>query len=625
MKKARTFKGMCIKTGNQIVLNNIRLVLFTIFIFIYSNTYSQSADWRNLENAISEIPDESYCDQPYSVVNNKGEWVVVMTTGAGVEGQPGQHVVSTISKDKGKSWSSLVDIEPANGPEASWVNPLIIPSGRIYVFYTYNSENRREVLNSSGVPIKRVDTFGKMMMKFSDDGGYSWSDKRYEVPIRNFEIDRNNIYKGEIQFWWSIALPIIHDNGVYFPLSKVGNFGEGFMESGSGAILYSPNILTEKKPGKIKWETFPDGDLGLLPPEGKVADEHNIVSMSDGSLYCVYRTNRGHNVQTYSRDNGHTWTSPEWATYTPGGKVMKQPRCLNKIYKFKNGKYALFFHNNSSRDYSSHPLGNRNPTWLAGGIEKDGYIHWSQPEVFLYDMDHSKGISYPDWIEDEGNYYFTETQKSIARIHQIPNEYMEMLWEQGENPKKMAEGLILELRDESCRQGQAFNMPELGKLSKGKGFSLELKVEPSGLNNDQVILDTRRKENDGYGNSAKYAGNGLLIKILKSGALEFVMDDGRSPLIWSSGPGLVQTNELNHIVINVDAKSKMLTFVINGELWDGGEKPFGYARFNPFMYDVNGESNVSFSKDFKGNIQVFRIYNRFIYTSEAINNYLFDQ
>jgi hypothetical protein len=31
----------------------------------------------------------------------------------------------------------------------------------------YNSENMREVLNSGGQPIKRVDTFGKMMMKFS--------------------------------------------------------------------------------------------------------------------------------------------------------------------------------------------------------------------------------------------------------------------------------------------------------------------------------------------------------------------------------------------------------------------------------------------------------------------------
>lgn len=78
------------------------------------------------------------------------------------------------------------------------------------------------------------------------------------------------------------------------------------------AILKSSNILTENDPEKIKWETLPDGNKGLLPPAGKVADEHNIVSLSDGSLYCVYRTNLGNNVQAYSRDNGRTWTHPEW-------------------------------------------------------------------------------------------------------------------------------------------------------------------------------------------------------------------------------------------------------------------------------------------------------------------------
>ena len=324
------------------------MLFFVLFTFLSTQIFSQQNDWRNIENAISIIPDENYCDQPYAVVNQNNEWVVVMTTGSGHEGQPGQHVVSTISRDKGKTWTPLVDVEPATGPEASWANPLIVPSGRIYVFYTYNAENRREILNSEGSPIKRVDTFGKMMMKYSDDGGYSWSEERYEVPVRNFEIDRNNIYGGKIQFWWSIAIPIIHKGGVYFPLSKVGNFGKGFMESGSGAIVYSPNLLTEKDPEKIKWETLPDGDKGLLPPEGKVADEHNIVTMNDGSLYCVYRTNRGHNGHTYSRDDGHTWSKPEWATYAPGGKVMKQPRCLNKIYKFKNGKYAMFFQDRKS-------------------------------------------------------------------------------------------------------------------------------------------------------------------------------------------------------------------------------------------------------------------------------------
>ncbi len=611
-----------VQNNKQSAYKNIVLAFFIICALICSNAYSQENDWRNIENALSIIPNKNYCDQPYAVVNHRNEWVVIMTTGEGHEGDPGQHIVSTVSKDRGKTWSPLVDVEPASGPEASWATPLIVPYGRIYVFYTYNTNNMREVLNSSGEPIKRVDTMGDMMMKYSDDGGYSWSDKRYKVPIRNFEIDRNNIYKGEIQFWWSVALPIIHNNGVYLPLSKVGNYGEGLMESGSGAIVYSSNILTEKDPEKIKWETLPDGDKGLLPPEGLVADEHNIVSMSDGSLYCVYRTNRGHNVHTYSRDNGRTWTTPEWATYTPGGKKMKQPRCLNKIYKFDNGKYAIFFHNNGGRHYSRHPLGNRNPTWLAGGIEKDGYIHWSQPEVFLYDMDYTNGISYPDWIEDSGEYFFTETQKTIARIHKIPNEFLEMLWSQGENPKLTTDGLVFELSGDTFKKGQKFSMPDLGRLYNGDGFSLEFKIETDGIRRDQVLIDTRRRESEGYGVSAKFAGNGLKVSILKTGALELIMDDGRTPLIWSSGPGTIKPRATNHIVINVDAEAKILTFVINGDLWDGRERPFGYARFNPFMYDVNGEEIVSFSPDFKGKINAFRVYNRFLFTSEAIGNFL---
>lgn len=598
----------------------ISLILLFCSLSFFVNAQKMK-DWRNLENAISIIPDEGYCDQPYSVVNNKGEWVIVLTTGSGPEGVHGQHIVSTISKDKGKTWGPLIDIEPASGPEASWVTPLIVPSGRIYVFYTYNADNMREVLNYAGIPIKRVDTMGKMMMKFSDDGGYTWSENRYEVPIRNFEIDDNNIYKGKIQFFWSVAVAIIHADAVYLPLSKVGNFGEAFMESGSGAILRSSNILYESDPKKIIWETLPDGNKGLLPPQGKVADEHNIISLNDGSLYCVYRTNQGHNVQSYSRDNGHTWTKPEWATYTPGGKEIKQPRCFNKIYKFKNGKYALFFHNNGGRDYGGNPLGNRNPTWLAAGIEKDGFIYWSQPEVFLYDIDFTKGISYPDWIEDNGEYFFTETQKSIARIHKIPNEFMDMLWNQAENNTFTTDGLALELKDGDCRPYNKFNMPALGKLFDGEGFSLEFRLKTGKLKKDQILLDTRREKTEGYNSGAKFAGNGLKISVVKSGAVEILLDDGRSPLFWSSGLATIKPKSKHHIVINVDAKAKILTFMIDGDLCDGGEHPFGFARFSPYMFNVNGKEVVAFSDDFKGEIETFRIYTRCLFTSEAVGNY----
>jgi len=597
------------------------LILILIWFAGFCIKAQDVKDWRNIENALSIIPDEGYCDQPYAVINNQKEWVVVMTTGTGQEGQQGQHIVSIISNDRGKTWSSLTDIEPASGPEASWVTPLVIPSGRIYVFYTYNSENMREVLNSSGVPIKRVDTFGKMMMKYSDDGGHTWSDKRYEIPIRNFEIDDNNIYQGKIQFFWSVALPIIHNNAVYLPLSKIGNFGEGFMESGSGAILTSTNILSESDPERIKWETLPEDNQGLLPPEGQVADEHNIVSLNDGSLYCVYRTNQGHNVQAYSRDGGHTWSEPQWVTYTPGGKLMKQPRCLNKIVRFKNGRYLLFFHNNGSRNYSDHPLGSRNPTWLSGGTEKNGYICWSQPEIFLYDMNYNSGISYPDWIEDGGEYYITETQKTVARVHKIPEDFLKMLWNQENNNTITDKGLALELKGDECKPNREFNISPLGKLYRGNGFSLEFRFKVQDFKKDQVLLDTRRKKTEGYNAAAKYAGNGLRISIPRGGSLEIMMDDGRTPLIWSTGNDIFAPEVSNHLVINVDANAKILTLVINGELWDGGERPFGYARFNPYMWDINGESATSFSHNFRGKIDLFRIYTRCLFTSEAVGNY----
>lgn len=199
-----------------------------------------------------------------------------------------------------------------------------------------------------------------------------------------------------------------------------------------------------------------------------------------------------------------------------------------------------------------------------------------------------------------------------------------MLWNQGDNPKRITDGLLLELTGESCRPGKEFTMPDLGKLSQGEGFSFEIYIQPLNMNKNRILIDTRRKENKGYGTSAHFAGNGLFVKILKSGALEFLMDDGRSPLLWSSGKGLIKNGKVNHIVINVDAKSKIITFIINGELWDGGERPFGYARFNPFMYDVNGEKTVSFSKKFTGRVAAFRIFNRFLFTSEAISNYLAD-
>lgn len=71
---------------------------------------AEEYDLRNIRHG-HVIPDEGYCDQPYVVITHDGSWLCVITTGNGHEGQGGQHVVSTISRDQGKTWSPLVDIE----------------------------------------------------------------------------------------------------------------------------------------------------------------------------------------------------------------------------------------------------------------------------------------------------------------------------------------------------------------------------------------------------------------------------------------------------------------------------------------------------------------------------------
>lgn len=383
-------------------------------------------DPRDIRNG-HEIPSEGYCDQPYVVKTRDGAWLCVMTTGHGKEGERGQHIVSTRSTDRGKSWSPLIDIEPASGPTASWAVPLIVPSGRVYVFYTYNAKNLTEV-KSDGGPIKRVDTLGEYTFKFSDDGGKTWSVERFFVPVREMDIDRRNPYDGNVRFFWGVGRPAIVNGGIYLPIAKVGHFGAGFIAESQGCFLYSDNLLTEADPSKLHWTTLPDGDHGLRSPQGPIAEEPTVVGLSDGSLFSTYRTVAGHPCHAYSRDGGKTWTAPAFMTYGAGRPLVNHPRAANFVWKLRDGRFLYWFHNHDGKSYEG-----RNPAWLLGGIEQDSpegkVIRWSRPQVVLYAADRNLRMSYPDLIEeDDGRLYLTETQKTVARVHEVDPAVLEVLW-----------------------------------------------------------------------------------------------------------------------------------------------------------------------------------------------------
>lgn len=545
-----------------------------------------------------------------------------MTTGSGVEGEPGQHVVATLSQDQGASWSPLIDIEPADGPEASWVMPVLGADGRIHAIYNYNADNVREVpvdadfdggRDAEGVSsmARRVDTLGKLMMKYSDDGGRSWSQRRYEIPVREFAIDRTNPFEGKVRFLWAVGKPISHRGSVYFGCAKVGRFGRGFMASTEGVFLRSDNLLTETDPAKIAWTTLPDGDVGLRSPFETVSDEHNLVGLSDGSLYCTYRTVAGHPCHAYSRDSGHTWTAPAFMVYRPGGRLVKHPRAANFVKKLSNGRYLYWFHNNGTRWYNHKPSeGNRNVVWVCGGVERDGpdgkILHWSEPEILLYEPEFRLGASYPDFIEDGDEIYITCTQKLVARTIRVGRHLLEDMWRQGDLRELVTDGLRVETGCVDRLPLPVFSP----RLAEGGSFAIELRLRIDGPCGYGVLAHNLNGERKGFA-----------VEWFEGGGLRLTLNDGAAASFWETDAGLLAAAGEHHVVFNVDGGPRVISCVVDGVLCDGGEqRDYGWGRIPAQLKDINaGPLAVTSLPGVQ--VRVVRIYERYLRTSEAISNY----
>ncbi len=586
-------------------------------------------DQRHIETG-REIPSEGYADQPYMVQTDDGAWLCVMTTGPGHEGQKGQHVIATRSTDQGRTWSDPVDVEPSDGPEASYAVLLKVPGGRVYCFYNHNTDRVEEVRREDGGVFERVDSLGHYVFKYSDDHGRTWSDERYEVPIREFECDRENVYGGDLRFFWNVGRPLILDRAALMVIHKVGAMGEGFFAKSEGAFVRSENILTESDPEKIEFETLPDGDIGLRPPGapggGRVAEEQSVTKLSDGSLFCVYRTVDGWPACAYSRDGGHTWTDPQYLTWEPGGRRVKHPRAANFIWRLSSGEFLYWFHNHGgspARERDDwNPYNDRNPAWLMAAREVPGpdgpLLKFSQPEILLYHDDPRVRMSYPDLVEEpDGSLFITETQKTVARVHDVPSGIVDGLLRQWDNAEITRDGLLLELTGDLPETVEMPKLPEFtardgagadyGTKRLRTGFTLDLRLRLEDLTPGQVLLDSRDE-----------SGQGIALVTSQRGTVELVMRDRWSECRWDTDPGAVQAGEETHVTAIVDGGPAIISFVVDGVLCDGGEqRQFGWGRFTPHLYDLTGGPNLRIAEQ----VRALRIYDRALRTSEAVGNW----
>ncbi len=570
--------------------------IFAIFAFgCFAMTSHAEPDRRNIATG-SVIPSLNYADQPYVVVTPRGEWVCVVTTGRGKEGEAGQHIAATTSADRGRTWGPLVPIEPPTGPAASWAVPLVTPRGRVYVFYTYNGDN---------VHLGRDDTHGWYCFRYSDDGGRTWS-RRYRVPLRRTACDRLVRDGKLVQMFWGVCKPVVAGGVVYISFTKLGRY---FLGEGEGWVLRSDNILTEADPERLHWELLPEGQDGIRNPAfGSVQEEHIVARLSrPGELVCVYRTTRGFPAISYSRDGARTWSQPQPLRYRPGGPIVRHPRACAQIWRCRNGKFLLWCHQHGGRDFRG-----RNPAWVCGGVEKDGAIHWSQPEILLYDRDPGTRISYPCLIEDQGRFWVTETQKSVARVHEIDPGLLRAMWGQLEGPwSETTERLVFSMGRSAIEGGQGGTVAEMPPLSRGGGFTLELDLALPSLAPGQLILEARHPDGRGFGVSTNEAG---------TVALSF--SDGSRTAAWDVDKGMIRPGKRHRVAFIVDGGPAIICCVVDGRFCDGASHPRqrGWTWFDRGIGQVGG-GTLRIPPAARSFLHSVRIYSRPLLVSEAVANF----
>ena len=519
------------------------------------------------------------------------------------------YIISTKSYDQGETWTTPVPLEKPGIPQSSWAVPLKVPGGRIYVFYNYN---KPRLSGREGVNV------GPFVFRYSDDNGKTWSENRYEVPIRTTQIDKDNYTGGKHQFFWSVDKPVVTENAAYIAFTKrlrdSANQSETFSRS-EGFILKSENILTEKNPDQITWSTLPEGDQGINNPQfGRVQAEHNMEVMNNGNFYVVYRTMEGFPAYSISSDNGRTFSDPAIMRYS-NGEPMGNPRALPKIYKTKDGKFLLWFHNN----FNKGTWYGRNPAWLSGGIEKDGNIEWSQPEIVLYSLDPAiMGMSYPDFFEDAGKLWVSETQKNKARIHNIDWDLVQGMWRKEKFAGIVEEGLIMQSDLEMIETGK-INFPPLPDLYQWGSFTVELWLSVDKLRPGQMIFSTVGPK-----------GKGIEISVAEDQAIKISLNDGEIREVdisefteFTSDENSLRKDDLHHVVFIVDGAAKVASIIVDGIMSDGGldSRSHGWGRIYQHLTSLNDTYLGVFSKDFSGTVYKMRLYDHALTTSEAVRNF----
>jgi hypothetical protein len=167
----------------------------------------------------------------------------------------------------------------------------------------------------------------------------------------------------------------------------------------------------------------------------------------------------------------------------------------------------------------------------------------------------------------------------------------------------------------------ALEMPPLASLWHARGgFSLDFRARFDDLTPHQSLFDSRDE-----------CGNGITIwlteratlKITLSGTLNSpIRKNGDAEMSWECDAGRLKAGKWHSFTAIVDGGPKVLLWVVDGQLCDGGtERPFGWGRFHSDLDNVNGAARARVAASLRGELAAFRLYNRALFVNEAAANH----
>ena len=615
------------------MLTTLMFILFCNLILSTRSAVSveQYLDWRSLPNGQLMLED-AYLDQPQCTILGI-RWICCIARNSAPEGHPDEHAEVLFSDNQGLDWTTGIRLESLGTPTNSYGNILQTEYGRIIVVYNMNLNNVSSFPN--GTRFTRDDELGFMVYRFSDDQGTTWSADRFIIPLRNTSIDRSNSFNGSTQIFWSVDQIKKTRNGAsLMAYTKIGSYMQNPPEE--SWFVSSPNVLTEKDPANITWNLLPDGDQGIRPPgtpSNMNWEEAHIIQLENSpGMFTICRTSHGFIGAAHTADDTGSsgWSESTYATFSSlglpsaSGRALKNPEGPITLKRFLNGKYLLLFYFNSVRGYynATTKRSPRNPYWISSGWEEnDGEVHFSQPEIVLYNpgeaLKYGSGVGpgYPDFIEDRGSIWITETNKTQARSHLLPSHFLSTLF--AADAINGTSTLSLSLMFTPASQNQTFSTPRLPSFI------------PSNINSATVAF-WLENHNDSISKSAIIDVQALKLYVDsdKSLLIELYDSSTRTNVSLSTDEDCTSRlldNGSHFAAVVIDAPARIITWSVDGSVCDGGRNQFwGFEWAPDSMGDLEmnpHSSSFILGEHYKGTILGGGYYERALMHTELVGTW----